>query len=87
MQIILLLVTVLISISLVSACQKQGDAWVGFYYPDGAPDVGEVSCEVVEFETEKECLKWGTEKKESNVQSDYYCGYRCKYDSTCQYAC
>ena len=87
MKKIAILVMIIMSITLVSACQKQGAEWVGFYYPDGAPNIGEVSCEIVEFETEGECESWGSERMGKNNESDYYCGYRCKYDSTCQYAC
>jgi hypothetical protein len=81
---ILLIPLIVISLS---GCKKQANNWVGFYYPEGAPSFGEANCEINEFEIKNECEGWASEKLKNNSESEYYCGYRCTYDSSCQYAC
>ncbi|MFH0834066.1 MAG: hypothetical protein V2A63_01600 [Patescibacteria group bacterium] len=70
-----------------SGCQKTAENWVGFYYPEGAPTVGPANCEVQEFADQKACQNWADAKAADQAGAEYFCGYHCKYDSSCQYAC
>ncbi|QQR84211.1 hypothetical protein IPJ72_03430 [Candidatus Peregrinibacteria bacterium] len=76
-----------IAIINLSACSTQSARWTGFYYPEGAPTVGEAVFEAQDFDTKAECETWATEKSQGNELAEHYCGYQCKYDSTGQYAC
>ncbi len=86
MKNILFLIIPLVGL-LLTGCQKQADSWVGFYYPEGTPQVGEAVCEIQEFQKEATCENWGKTKSQEKNGAEYYCGYRCSYDSSCQYAC
>ncbi len=79
----------LIMVVALSGCNKwtQSDKWTGFYYPEGEPKQGEAIFETQEFETKESCEQWATEKTQGNEQSDYFCGFQCKYDNSGQYGC
>ncbi len=59
---------------------------MGFYYPQGMAGQVSAGCEIKEFATKAVCDEWGKSLK-SNAQADHYCGYKCNYDDSCQYAC
>lgn len=71
----------------LSGCSTQSDKWTGFYYPEGEPKQGKAIFEKQEFETRELCEQWATEKTQGNEQADYYCGFKCNYDNSGQYAC
>ncbi len=73
----------------ITGCAKQTNRWVGFYYQEGRPTQGKAKCEIKEFDTQSICEQWGTEKRmfSSHSESAYYCGFGCRYDSSCQYTC
>ena len=77
----------LMFIFILTGCQKSSEKWVGFYYKNGIKDSVVGECDINEFETKEKCNEWGNKKTENNIQSDYYCGYKCNYDNSCQYAC
>ncbi|MFH0834710.1 MAG: hypothetical protein V2A63_05000 [Patescibacteria group bacterium] len=70
-----------------SGCQKTAENWVGFYYPEGAPTAGPANCEVQEFASKVDCQNWADKKMVDQPGAEYFCGFHCKYDSSCQYAC
>lgn len=83
----LLLALTLTSALLFTACNKQSDQWVGFHYPEGMAGPVAAGCNINEFESKEKCETWGEEQSQGSEQSDYYCGYKCKYDDSCQYTC
>ncbi len=71
----------------LSGCSRQGKNWVGFYFPEGKPTYGKATCTIKEFDTQDICENWAKEQKGDSVKADYYCGFHCRYDSSCQYGC
>lgn len=76
-----------LAVLFLTGCARQSNKWVGFYYPEGKPTQGKASCEIKEFDTQETCRQWATAQKKDNGKADYYCGFQCHYDSSCQYAC
>jgi len=78
---------ILLIIITLSACSTQSDKWTGFHYPEGAPQQGEAIFEAQEFETKETCEEWANEQAKENEKAEHFCGFRCHYDNSGQYAC